>query len=101
MQYVFMNHRIRMKKPDGPVIVCLDGKSGGSLESNNFVLRIGGVEIGRVVFDPKGLDACTTHQVTAWVELNDDVDVWFKDFDKVVRKAAVEKKPNQGIKVGK
>ena len=92
MQFLYMNHRIRDKKPAGPVIVC-QGEEG-TREANEFVLRIGNVVIGRVVFDPHGLDACNTHEVKAWVELNDHVDVIAEAKKRPVARA---KNPNSKI----
>lgn len=68
-----MNHRIKQKKPRKPVIVCQDDET--ITEANTFELSYDGKVIGHVVFDPSGLDACETHDVKAWVEVNDKVDV--------------------------
>lgn len=89
-QFVFMNHRIREKKPSGPVIVVQ--QDGAQRESNDFVLMFRGQPIGRVVFPGHPLDAVETHEVRAWVELEDDV--------MVVDAAAVAspKKPNRKVK---
>lgn len=92
MQFIYMNHRIRDKKPAGPVIV-VQGEEGVR-EANEFSLRIGSVVIGRVVFDPYGLDACNTHEVKAWVELNDHVDVVA---EAKVKPTAQPKNPNSKI----
>jgi hypothetical protein len=73
-QYVFMNEKIRQKKPCGPVIVCQDG-DGAQTEANAFDLVVNGVLVGRVRYDRAGLDVCETHDVKAWVELADTVDV--------------------------
>ena len=76
-QFLFMNHRVRDSKPKGPVIVCQDDYSLDNTprqrESNEFEIWHHGEKIGRVVFDPKGLADCKTHDVKAWVELDDIV----------------------------
>jgi hypothetical protein len=89
-QFVFMNHRIREKKPSGPVIVVQH--AGVQRESNDFILMFRGQPIGRVVFPGHPLDAVETHEVRAWVELDDDVEV--------VDAAAVAaaKRPNRKVK---
>lgn len=68
---IFMNERIRQKKPTKPVIIC-QAPDGHQVEANRFNLYLGDGEIllGSVVFEPKGLDACETHEVKAWVELD-------------------------------
>lgn len=73
MKYVYMNERIRQKAPRRPVIVCQEPEA--ILEANHFTLRLDGRVIGRIVFDRRGLDACKTHEVRAWVELHDEVNV--------------------------
>jgi len=72
-QFLYMNHRIRQRRPSGPVIVCQG--PGETREANCFEIRLGEELIGWVKFDRKGLDACETHDVKAWVELVDHVDV--------------------------
>lgn len=73
-KYVFMNHRIRQKSPRKPVIVCQWPQ--GTQEANSFDLVVEGKGvIGRIVYDRKGLDAVETHEVKAWVELYDVVEV--------------------------
>jgi hypothetical protein len=71
MMYVYMNHRIKQKKPDGPVIVSQDEQT--IVEANSFEITVGDQVIGYVVFDEKGLPACETHDVKAWLELNNSV----------------------------
>jgi hypothetical protein len=109
-QYVFMNEKIRQKKPCGPVIVVQDG-AGAQYEANAFDLIFEGVLIGRVRYDRAGLDACETHEVKAWVELADGVEaVRSSDFPATnalgcsvmvrvgeQRPVASEKKPNQPV----
>lgn len=76
MQYVYMNERIRQKRPQKPVIVVLKVDADGhteSREANRFAIKVDGRVIGHVVYEPHGLDACETHEVKAWVEFNDDV----------------------------
>jgi hypothetical protein len=76
-QYIYMNERVRDPKTKGPVIVVQDDihSSCNVRESNEFEIRFHGQSIGRVKFDPKGLAACATHEVRAWVEFDDDVEV--------------------------
>lgn len=70
MIHIFMNERIRQKRPKKPVIVAQQG--GEQTEANRFNLYLGNGEIllGSVVFDRKGLAECETHEVKAWVELD-------------------------------
>lgn len=97
-QFVYMNERIRAKKPTKPVIVAQDDLRGPRVrESNEFELWHHGEKIGRVVFDPKGLDACDTHDVKAWVELDDMVTVTSKEDRKPVKPVAAEKKPGRAV----
>lgn len=74
-QYVFMSHRIKMAKPDGPVIICQQGAGGPQREADEFEILYRGQPIGRAVFDQGGLKVCDTHAVRAWVEFEDDVDI--------------------------
>ena len=71
MIHIFMNERIRQKKPTKPVIVC-QAPGGEQREANRFNIYLGDGEIllGSVVFEPKGLAECETHEVKAWVELD-------------------------------
>jgi hypothetical protein len=97
-QYIYMNHRIRERKPSGPVIVAQDDLYGSPRvrEADEFDLWFHGEHIGRVVFEPAGLDACETHDVKAWVELDDLVVVAYpKDY--VPKPVAAEKKPNSKV----
>jgi hypothetical protein len=95
-----MNHRIRMKKPDGPVIVCQEDDM--LTEANLFEISVGGMIVGHVVFEPEGLGECETHDVKAWVEFNNQVQV--RGCGKLIvspRKAkpvAEAKLPNKRIK---
>lgn len=73
MKFVFMNHRIRQPRPSGPVIVCQSNV--GTEEANHFDLMLNGVKIGSVRYSGRGLKACETHHVRAWVELDDSVTV--------------------------
>ena len=103
MQYLYMNHRIRQAKPKKPVIVAQDDLmvSGGeprTRESNEFDLWHHGEKIGRVVFEPKGLAACDTHEVKAWVELIDTVIVARKE-DKVSKPRASAKLPGATVRL--
>lgn len=73
-QYLFMNEEIRKAKPKRPVIVN-QLWDGSQRESNAFEIRVGGKYIGLVQFDPKLLSACETHEVKAWVEFLDEVEL--------------------------
>ena len=97
-QFIYMNERIRQKHPKLPVVVCQS--EGGTVEANQFTLRIGSVVIGRVVFDKRGLDVCETHDVKAWVELNDNVDVIAEaDVKQLPLPLASEKRPNRKVQL--
>lgn len=110
-QYIYMNERIRQARPRKPVIVCQRTNPVQKMESNCFVLLLGGRTIGRIVFKPEGLPQCDTHEVKAWIELDDDVGVvgdaveitttWLKEkgSDKfLMRVPASEKEPNKPVK---
>lgn len=100
-QYIYMNHRIREKKPSGPVIVAQDELLGlpRIRESNEFDLWIHGYKLGRVVFKPEGLAACETHEVRAWVELDDLVQIVDpRDMKPEVPRASA-KKPNRKVQL--
>lgn len=97
-----MNHRIRMKKPDGPVIVA-HGETE-TVEANAFEIIINGQTIGVVDYDPRGLKACRTHDVKAWVSFSNDVELRPFPKDKVVvtpHPKASAKEPNKKVKVSK
>lgn len=99
-QYIFMNECIRQKKPERPVIVVqeeLTSDGPTQRESNEFELWHHGTKIGRVVFNPKGLAACETHDVKAWVELDDLVTISSTEDRKPPAPVAEEKKPNTPI----
>lgn len=91
-QYLFMNEQIREEQPDRPVIVLQDSK-GRQRESNEFELFHEGRRIGRIVFDRAGLPECSTHDVVAWVELDDRVRI----APPQPLPEAAEKKPNNPI----
>lgn len=91
MQYLFMNHRIREKVVSGPVIIC-QNDDGEQRESNCFEIVAFGQPIGRIVFKSEGLKQCDTHEVRAWVELDDDIEL----VD--VTAKAKAKKPNKKIR---
>jgi hypothetical protein len=102
-QYIFMNHRVREKKPSGPVIVCQDDYSNldntpRQRESNEFELWHHGEKIGRVVFKPAGLAACKTHDVHAWVELDDLVIVAAPEDRKPKKPVAMSKRANSKVR---
>jgi hypothetical protein len=92
MKYVYMNHRIRDPKTKGPVIVVQAPDE--TREANEFEIIFRGQPIGRVKFDAHGLAACETHDVRAWVEFEDDVELH------VIAKATA-KKPRKKVKVSK
>ena len=77
MQYVYMNEQIRKEKPSRPVIVAQDDILGHTQvrEANEFELWYKGQKIGRVKYDSAMLAACETHEVKAWVELDDLVQI--------------------------
>lgn len=103
MKYVYMNHRIREKKPSGPVIVVQEECI--TMTGNCFEINVGGMVIGHVVFDPDGLDQCETHDVRAWVEFNERANI--RPIGKVIcapppaKPVAEAKKPNSKVKVAK
>lgn len=72
-QYVYMNERIREKRPKKPVIVVQSPDE--TQVANLFELKVGDIVIGYVAYDRKGLDACVTHDVKAWVEFHDAVKI--------------------------
>lgn len=63
--HIFMNHRIRQAKPDGPVIVAQTGKK--VREGNRVDIMHAGVVVASVIYDPKG-NPSKTHAVKAWIE---------------------------------
>jgi hypothetical protein len=101
-QFLFMNHRIRDKKPSGPVIVAQDDfvldNTPRQREANEFEFWHHGEKIGRVVFDPKGLTECKTHDVRAWVEFDDLVIVSTPDEQKPKKPAATAKRANRKVR---
>jgi hypothetical protein len=74
MKFIYMNEEIRKAKPKRPVIVCQEW-DGSQRESNAFAISINGRHLGYVRFNPEGLEHCETHEVKAWVEFEDEVDV--------------------------
>lgn len=100
-QFIYMNERIREKSPRKPVIVAQDDLYGTARvrEANAFDLWHHGEKIGRVVFDPKGLAACETHDVKAWIEFDDLVTVARKEDRKPAKPVASEKKPGRAVRV--
>lgn len=69
---IFMNHRIREQAPVGGVIRVQRGRS--RKDTNEARLMVGGRQIGRVVYDPPN-NPVTSHEVKAWVELFEGVEV--------------------------
>lgn len=63
--FIYMNHQIRKKKPDGPTIVVrrFPGPDG-AVEGDMVVINGPCV----VRFDPRGLPMATEHDVKAWIE---------------------------------
>jgi predicted ThiF/HesA family dinucleotide-utilizing enzyme len=72
-RFIYMNERIRDKRPRGPVIVVQTGKKLRT--TNRAMLVHRGEVIGEVRFEEDGLKAAPLHHVRAFVELADDVDV--------------------------
>lgn len=70
--FIHMNHRIRDKRPRGPVIrvQCVDNRFK---EGNTVVIN--GPSVVR--FDPRGCPFTPEHHVTAWIEA-DEADVVVK-----------------------
>lgn len=98
-QYIYMNHRIREKKPSGPVIVAQDDVFDRVREANEFELWFHGQKLGCVVFKPEGLAACETHEVRAWVELDDLVQIVDPRDVKPEAPRASAKKPNRKVQL--
>jgi hypothetical protein len=71
--YVYMNEKIREKKPSGPVIVVQTGKRLRC--TNRARLVVDGKVIGEVRFAARGLSVAPKHHVRAFVELRSDVKV--------------------------
>lgn len=69
---IFMNECIKQKKPQRPVIRCVEGDE--VVEANSFKFFVDGVYIGKVVFDPPN-NPVTSHEVKAWIELEPNVQV--------------------------
>jgi hypothetical protein len=63
--FIFMNEKIRKRKPDGPVIRV---QRADSYEEANRVF-IHGPSVVR--FDPRGLPIAQEHHVTAWIEADE------------------------------
>ena len=100
-QYIYMNHLIRQLEPKGPVIVAQDEITSDGprqREANEFELWFHGYKLGRVVFKPEGLAACETHEVRAWVELDDLVQIVDPRDVKPEAPRASAKKPNSKVK---
>lgn len=62
--FIHMNHRIRDKSPDGPVIVADTGKT--QREADRFDIVHQGVVVATVEFKPGGCPS-KTHEVRAYV----------------------------------
>lgn len=69
---IYMNHRIRDKVPDGPVIRVQRGRKQS--DTNEALLVLNGQLLGRVVYDPPN-NPSSSHEVKAWVELDPCVEV--------------------------
>jgi hypothetical protein len=68
--FIFMNHRIRQKRPTHPVIRVQYANPAEYTEGNMVVIN--GPSVVR--YDPRGLPFAEEHHVTAWIEAeNDDV----------------------------
>ena len=94
MQFVYMNERIREKKPRKPVIV-VQGTDETQV-ANLFEIKVGDIVIGYVAFDRKGLDACLTHDVKAWVEFHDAVKLTPVK-ERAARPVATAKRPGKPV----
>ena len=70
--FIFVNHRIRQKKPSGPVITAQIGDV--ILEGNSVEILHEGKVIARVLYDPMRKPS-KTHHVSAFVETNTKVRV--------------------------
>lgn len=111
MKYLFMNEQIRKAKPSRPVIVCqeeLTSDGPTQREANEFEIWAAGHFVGRIKFDRDGLEACETHEVKAWIELNDYVrvidptvggTVYNEKDDGQLCGVATAKRPNEKVKL--
>lgn len=99
MKYIYMNERIRQKRPRKPVIVCQAPE--GIVESNSFALCVNGIVIGHILYDRDGLPECETHDVKAWVQLFDHVEVVpFRDLHPVRDSSGVEQRTHNPLVAG-
>lgn len=96
-QYVYMNERVKQKKPRKPVIV-VQGPEGVAV-SNLFEIRVGNMVIGYAVYDRKGLDECATHDVRAWLEFHDTVQLVPVD-ERKAKPSASAKKAGKPVQLG-
>lgn len=77
MPLIFMSHRIKDKRPDGPVIVVQsDGKQVHA--DKVLIYDNNGDVLGQVVFDMKPNAKIKTHEVRAWIEVFDKDNVGFE-----------------------
>lgn len=72
---IYMNERIKQKRPSKPVIDCLEritvngDEWTGLMQANCFELQLSnGTVVARIVYDPKK-NPVETHEVKAWVEV--------------------------------
>lgn len=63
--FIYMNEKIRQRRPNGPVIVVQHGDNPARKVAGNLVV-INGPSVVR--FDPRGLPLAAEHHVTAWIE---------------------------------
>lgn len=63
--FIYMNEKIRQRRPNGPVIVVQQGNNPAHKVECNLVV-INGPSVVR--FDPRGLPLAAEHHVTAWIE---------------------------------
>jgi hypothetical protein len=63
--FIYMNEKIRQRKPGGPVIRVQHGNNPKNFVEGNLVI-INGPSVVR--FDPRGLPIAEDHRVTAWIE---------------------------------
>jgi hypothetical protein len=63
--FIYMNEKIRARRPGGPVIRVQHGNNPANFVEGNLVI-INGPSVVR--FDPRGLPIAEDHRVTAWIE---------------------------------
>lgn len=66
--FIYMNDRIKQKRPRKPVIKADNQHTGREAEANCFDVTVSGALVARVIYDPKR-NPSQTHHVKAWVEV--------------------------------